>query len=70
MIKADSKVTIIMANNYLFGKCTIDAKLLSMPQGAGDCFHFELSDGKHLILNGNSTDFVGIMEAVPVPGKE
>jgi hypothetical protein len=64
MINNGDRVKVIMTNNELSSGrgCAFEAKLLYSPQGAGDCFHLELQDGKQLILNGNSSDFVGIME--------
>ena len=63
MINDGEEVTVIMANNHLTdGRgCSFEAMLLSRPQGPGDCFRLEW-DGKELILNGNSSDFVGIKE--------
>lgn len=62
MIKNGDMVTVIMANTNISNSTEFDIKLIYRPQGAGDCFYFEQADGTELVLNGNSSDFIGIRE--------
>lgn len=63
MITIGDIVNVIVAKEVDWSDGSVfPAKLLSTPQGPGDCFSFELPNGSTLILNGNSSEFVGIQE--------